>query len=180
MPLLSTIARSVPSLWGPVAEEVATTVPVVRRKRKFSPTTLARTFLLGFLAKPNASAKDLARTAARCGVLVTPQAVEQRYTDSMVTFLETLFRKAISQRVQAERTLAPLVERFPTVRLLDSTTITLPAELRDRFPGGGGSYGGGQAAMKLQVHLDLRHGTLDAVSIEAGKDCDQRTPLQST
>ena len=33
--------------------------------------------------------------------------------------------------------------------------------------------------MKLQVQLDLRHGALDAVSIEAGKDCDQRTPLQS-
>ena len=179
MPILTTIARSVQSLLGPLAEEVATAVPVVQRKRKFSPATLARTFILGFLAKPNASEKDLARTAARCGVLVTPKAVEQRYTDTMVTFLETLFRKAICQRVQADRTLAPLVERFPTVRLLDSTSITLPAELGDRFPGCGGSYGGGQAAMKLQVQLDLRHGTLDAVSIEAGKDCDQRTPLQS-
>src|SRR4051794_32634442 len=120
MPILTTIARSVQSLLGPSAEEVATEVPIVRRKRKFSPTTLARTFVLGFLAKPNASEEDLARTAARCGVLVTPKAIEQRYTDTMVSFLEALFRKAITQRVQADRTLAPLVERFPTVDLLDS------------------------------------------------------------
>jgi hypothetical protein len=65
------------------------------------------------------------------------------------------------------------------VILLDSTTITLPAELADRFPGCGGSYGGGRAAMKLQFRTDLRHGGLDAVAIEAGKDCDQRTSLQS-
>jgi Transposase DDE domain len=179
MPVITTIARSVQSLLGPMAAEVAAEVPVVQRKRKFSPTTLARTFILGFLAKPDASEKDLARTAARCGVLVTPQAIEQRYTDTLVTFLEALFRRAICQRVQADRTLAPLVERFPAVDLLDSTSITLPAELCDRFPGCGGSHGAGRAAIKLQVRLDLRSGALDAVAIEAGKDCDQRTSLQS-
>jgi hypothetical protein len=162
-----------------MAEEVAAEVPVIQRRRKFSPATLARTFVLGFLAKPNASEKDLARTAARCGVPVTPQAIEQRYTDTMVTFLEALFRRAIGQRVQADRTLAPLVERFPAVDLLDGTSIARPAELGDRFPGCGGSHGAGRAAMKLQVRLDLRSGALDAVSIEAGKDCDQRTPLRS-
>jgi hypothetical protein len=162
-----------------LADAVAAEVPVVRRLRKFSPATLARTVILGVLAKPHASAKDLARTAERCGVLVTPQAVAQRFTDTLVTFLEALFRQAICHRVQADRTLAPLVDRFPAVHLLDSTSITLPAELADRFPGCGGSFGGGQAAMKFQVQLDLRHGGLDAVAIEPGKACDQRTPLQT-
>ncbi|MGE3818650.1 MAG: IS4 family transposase [Isosphaeraceae bacterium] len=179
MPIIPTIARAVQSLLGPLAEEVAATVLVVRRRRKFSPATLARTFLLGFLAKPNATAQDLARTAARGGVLVIPQALTQRFTDAMACFLEGLFRRAITQRVQADRTLGPLVERFPAVLLLDSTTITLPAELADRFPGCGGSYGGGRAAMKLQVQIDLRHGALDAIAIEAGKDCDPRSSLQS-
>jgi hypothetical protein len=177
--IVAQVASSLHSLLGPWAEAVAQDIPVVRRRRKFAPATLARTFILGFLAKPHASAEDLARAAARSGVPVTPQAIAQRLTDTMVTFLEGLFRRAIAHRVQAERTLAPLVERFPAVLLLDSTTITLPAELADRFPGCGGSYGGGRAAMKLQVQIDLRHGALDAVAIEAGKDCDQRSSLQS-
>ena len=46
MPILTTIARSVQSLLGTSAEEVATEVPVVKRRRKFSPATLARTFIL--------------------------------------------------------------------------------------------------------------------------------------
>jgi hypothetical protein len=179
MPIITTITRPLQSLFGPLAEEVATEVPVVKRRRKFSPATLARTFILGFLAKPNASDEDLALTAARCGVLVSPQAVGQRHTDTLAAFLERLFRAAIRLRVGSDRTLAPLVDRFPAVTLLDSTSISLPAALGDRFPGCGGSHGAGRAAIKLQVRLDLRSGALDAVSVEAGRDCDQRTRLQS-
>ncbi|MGZ3319182.1 MAG: IS4 family transposase, partial [Isosphaeraceae bacterium] len=63
--------------------------------------------------------------------------------------------------------------------ILDSTTTTLPDDLRERFPGCGGSHGGGQAAMKLQVQWDLRSGAIDAVAIESGRDCDSKTSLQS-
>ena len=179
MSIVTRTARAVQAVLGPLAEDVAATVPVIRRRRLFGPATLARTFVLGFLAKPDATAVDLARTAARCGVPVSPQAIAQRYTDALARFLEGLFRRAIVQRVRADRTLGPLVERFAAVILYDSTTITLPAELADRFPGCGGSHGGGRAALKLQVQNDLRHGGLHAIALEAGKDCDQRSSLQS-
>ena len=178
MAIVAKVARVVEALLNPWAEEVARDVPVVKRRRKFSPATLAQTFILGFLAKPRASDEDLARMAARCGVPVTTQAVEQRFTQDTVDFLEALFRRAIQQRLQADRTLAPRLERFPAVFLQDATAIVVPEELSDRFPGCGGSHGAGQAAIKLQTRLDLKTGALDAVSIEAGRDCDQRTPLQ--
>ncbi len=179
MPILTRISESLQSLLGPMAEEVARHVPVVKRRRKFSPATLAQTFILGFLNKPHASDEELARVAARWGVVVSPQAVEQRYTDAMAASLEALFARAVRHRVESDRTLAPLFERFAAVILQDRTTITLPDECHDRFPGCGGSHGGGRAAMKLQVQLDLRGGALAAVSVEAGKGCDQRTPTQS-
>jgi hypothetical protein len=179
MAIVTRIAAAVQSLLGPRAEGVAQQVPVVRRRRKFSPGTLAQAFVLGFLAKPRASDEDLARTAALCGVAVTTQAVGQRFTAALAEFLQALFARAVRQAVQAERAPAPPVERFAAVILRDGATITLPDALRERFPGCGGSYGGGQAAMKLQVQLDLRGGALTAVSIEAGKGCDQRAPSQS-
>jgi len=162
-----------------MAEDAAQEIPVVRRRRKFTATTLAQTFIFGFLAKPRASDEDLAQTAALCGVAVTPQAIEQRFTTRMADFLEVLFRKAIGHVVASQRALAPLLERFPAVLLLDSSTITLPNALADRFPGCGGSHGGGQAAMKLQVQWDLRSGALQALALEAGRQCDYSTPLQS-
>jgi hypothetical protein len=178
MAIVTKVARLLEGLLNPCAEEVAREVPVVKRRRKFSPATLSQTFILGFLAKPRASDEELARMAARCGVQVTTQAVEQRFTQAAVDFLEALFRRAVRERVQADRMLAPLLERFPAVLLQDATSIVLPDELSGRFPGCGGSYGGGQAAIKLQTRFNLKSGALDAVSLEAGRDCDQRTPLQ--
>ena len=42
MPIITTITSSLQSLFGSLAEQVAAEVPVVKRRRKFSPATLAR------------------------------------------------------------------------------------------------------------------------------------------
>jgi hypothetical protein len=179
MGIIAKVSATVQALFGTMAEEVANDHPVVLRRRKFTTATLAQTFIFGFLAKPRASDEELAQMAALCGVEVTTQAIEQRHTAQLAEFLEALFRRATRCLVRSQKTLAPLLERFAAVLILDSTTTTLPDALRDRFPGCGGSHGGGQAAMKLQVQWDLRSGGLDAVVIESGRDCDYKTSLQS-
>src|SRR4051794_31258783 len=135
MPILSKVARLVQTLLGPLAEDVGRDVPVIKRRRKFSASTLAQTFILGALARRRPSDEDRAQMANRCGVEVTTPAVEQRVTQDLVTFLEALFRRAVRLRVQADRAVAPLLERFPAVVLHDSSTITSPDELSGRFPG---------------------------------------------
>lgn len=178
MGIVAKVAAAVQSLVGEWAEEVAKESGVIRRKRKFSASTLARTFVFGFLAKSDASDEDLAQMAGLCGVTVTPQAVEQRFTARMVTFLEGLFRRAMGCVVRSQEVLAPLLERFSDVLLLDSSTITLPAALAARFPGCGGSHGAGTAALKCQVQWSLKSGALSAIAIEPGRDCDYKTSLQ--
>lgn len=175
---LSKVVPSVQALFGEMAEDVARDHPVVLRRRKFTVPSLVRTFLFGFLSKPQASDEELAQTAAVFGVKVTPQAIEQRFTPRLVAYLEALFRRATQCYVSGQTALTPLLQRFAAVVLMDSTTIRLPDELRDRFPGCGGSHGGGQAALKLQVQWDLGYGGLRAVGIEAGRGCDYKTPLQ--
>lgn len=179
MGIIAKVSATVQALLGTMAEEVAKDHPVVLRQRKFTTATLVRTFVLGFLDKPRASDEELAQMAALCGVQVTTQAIEQRQTPRLAEFLEALFRRATQYVVKSEKTLAPLLERFAAVLILDSTTTALPDALRDRFPGCGGTHGGGQAAMKLQVQWDLKSGGLDTVGIESGRDCDYKTSLQS-
>lgn len=178
--IIPRISAAVQSLLMTLAEEVGRTCPVVLRKRKFTASTLAQTFILGFLTDPNSSDEDLAQMAALCGVEVTTQAVEQRHTMRLAEFLEQLFREATRCVIKSQNVLASLLERFTAVWVLDSTGTALPDELRDRFPGCGGSHGGGQAAMKLQVQWDLRGGALEPIAIEPGRDCDYKTSLQST
>jgi hypothetical protein len=151
---------------------------VVLRQRKFTPLSLARTFVPGFLQKPDASDEGLARVAAQCGAAVTPQAIGQRHTPKRVAFLEGLFRRAVRVVVGSDRVPAPILGRFAAVTLLDSTVITLPDGQRGRFPGCGGRHGSGQAAVKLQTELGLRTGALAHVEIESGRQADNATVRQ--
>jgi hypothetical protein len=115
--------------------------------------------------------------AAQCGADVTPQAVAQRQTRTLENFLRLLFERAAKLVVQSQKTLAPILERFGSVTLLDSSTITLPDERQDEFPGCGGSYGGGASAMKLQTEFDLRSAAL-YVQVEPGRSPDGATDRQ--
>ena len=100
---------------------VAKDFPVVLRRRKFTAATLAQTFVFGFLAQPDASDEELAQTAALCGVEVTTQAVEQRFTPRLAAFLEALFRQAIRHAIGAEPPWPPCWNGSPP-----STSWTAP------------------------------------------------------
>ena len=178
MSILAKVGTALQTLLGPCAHAAAQASGVIQRQRKFTPLTLARTFVLGFLHKPDASDEELARVAVSCGVALTPQAIEQRHTPKLVAFLQQLFREGTRLVVGSGRALAPLLERFSKVIVLDSTTITLPDCQQEQFAGCGGSHGGGAAALKLQTELDLRSGALACVQVEPGRSPDGATSRQ--
>jgi hypothetical protein len=151
---------------------------VIKRQRKFTAASLAQTFILGHMGNPRASATELARSAALAGTDVSPQAVEKRICPELAHFLENVFRKATQAIVASNDALAPLLERFKSVILLDSSSLVLPDSQKDRFRGSGGTNGFGQAAMKLQTELDLRSGALECVQIEQGKEPDGASTRQ--
>ncbi len=179
MGILAKVGNALQHLFGEIAQTAAQQSGVIQRTRKFNPVSLARTFVLGFLQDPTASDEQLAQMAVQCGAAVTPQAIEQRHTPRLVDFLERLFRGATKLIVGSDQALAPILERFTNVTVIDSSTITLPDEMQERFRGCGGSYGGGAAAMKLQTELDLRSGALAHVEIESGRSTDNATSRQN-
>jgi len=178
MRIIAKVGAALQGLLGRCAEEVADTSGVIARRRKFTSVSLAKTFILGFLQHPEASDEQLAQMAVHCGAEVTAQAVDQRHTWKLVRFLEGLFRRAVQVVVGADKVLAPVLERFTDVTLLDSTTLTLPDGLAEQFPGCGGGRGGGAAGMKLQSELDLRSGALGWVEVESARSPDGATSRQ--
>lgn len=178
MEILAKVGGALQRLFGEMAETAAAESGVIQRTRKFTALSLARTFVLGFLQTPTASDEKLAQMAVQCGVAVTPQAIEQRHTPRLVDFLERLFRHATKLVVGSDRALAPILERFTTVTMLDSSTISLPDEMQGQFRGCGGSYDSGASALKLQTELELRSGALAHVEIEPGRSPDGATSRQ--
>jgi DDE family transposase len=178
MGILARVGSALQRLFGDIAETAANESGVIERTRKFTALSLARTFVLGFLQNPKASDEKLAQMAAQCGADVTPQAIEQRHTPKLVDFLQKLFCQGTKLIVGSDKALAPILERFTSTALLDSSTITLPDDVQEQFGGCGGSYGGGKAALKLQTELDLRSGALTHVQIEPGRSPDGATSRQ--
>ena len=178
MEILTKVGNALQRLFGEIAETAAAESGVIQRTRIFTPLSLARTFVLGFLQDPKASDEKLAQIAVQCGAPVTPQAIDQRHTPKLVDFLEKMFRGGTQMVVGSNKALAPILERFLSVTIIDSSTITLPDELEEKFRGCGGSYGSGKAALKLQTELDLRSGALAHVEIEPGRSPDGATSRQ--
>ena len=166
MQIIAKVGTALQDLFGKIAEDASKTSGVIIRKRKFTGLSLARTFVLGFLHNPKACDEELTQIAVQCGVDVTPQAIEQRHSPKLVAFLKELFCRATQVIVGSDKALAPLLERFTSVTVLDSSTITLPDSQREEYAGCGGSYGGGAAALKLQTELDLRSGAVTHIEIE--------------
>jgi hypothetical protein len=137
---------------------------------------LAQTLVLGFWRHPQASNSQLAQTAYELGCEVSAQAVDRRCTEAASKFLETLLLSAVKRRVQSAGNTSWL-QRFSAVELLDSTTLTLPAELRDLWPGCS-STAGPTAALKVQTRVDYLHGDL-RLELRPGVENDQRSGLKT-
>ncbi len=150
----------------------------VKRERKFSGSTLLSSLVLTVLRKPTPQSRDYQTTAAQLGVIVTEDAIAQRFTPDLVNFLEPALQRVLGHVLTADAPPIALLERFAEVVIGDSTTIALPDEYADRFPGCGGSHGGGQAALKIQVLWELRHGTLH-VLLEPGRASDAKSPISA-
>ena len=91
MVIIARVGIALQELFGNIAEAAAKTSGVIVRKRKFNAMSLARTFVLGYLLNPKASDEDLAQIGVQCGVVVTPQAIDQRHTSKMVKFWRRCF-----------------------------------------------------------------------------------------
>jgi hypothetical protein len=178
MGIVAKVGTAFQQLFGSVVDEVSKRTGVIQRRREFTPASLAMTFVMGYLWKPKASVQDLSAIAVQAGAVVTPQAVDQRRSPQLVEFREQLFRESIKIVVTSSHSLAPLLERFTTVTVIDSTSIALPDSQCKKFAGCGGSYRPEQAAVKLQTELDLRTGALMHIEIEQGKSPDAATCRQ--
>jgi hypothetical protein len=172
------LASTLQSLLGPEAESLAEKQALIRRRRKFSASSLLATFVLGYWQHPRARLDDLAQTAAQLGVHVSPQAIDKRFQQPLCDTLRELLRHALQTALDTNPRAWPLLQSFTTVQLADSTTIPLAAALADQYPSGGEARGDA-AAMKIHVQWDITGGRLIA-ALDASRNADNGSTILDT
>jgi hypothetical protein len=176
MEIVTQVTSLLQGLLSEAMDALAREMGCVRRERKFSGSTLLSTLVLTILQNPGAKLDAYQTTAAQLGVDVTENAIAQRFTAELVKFLEAALHRVLDHVLTANAPPIELLDRFSGVTIGDSSTITLPDEYAEQFPGCGGSHGGGKAALKIQVLWDLRSGRLQML-LEPGRASDLKSPI---
>jgi hypothetical protein len=175
MGIISKVASLLQSTLGPELDTIGRQTGVIQRRRKFSGASLFKTVVLTMMKTPNATTDDFVTTAAQVGVIVTPEAVEKRFTAKLVSHLKEGLGHVLRHAFAAEPAACPLLEKFTAVEVGDSTTVTLPDEYAGEFPGCGGKGGSGKAAVKIQVAWEMRTGKLTKLTAEPGRQSDAKS-----
>lgn len=144
------------------------------RNRKLSAAEFVATLVLGWWENPRATREELAARAQEWfGAAVTAQALSERLTERVAELLQRLVERLCVQAVGGEATALPILQRFAGVFLDDCTTIALPDELHEQYPGCGNQVAGAaRAALKMLVRLEVCSGELVALIPAAGREGD--------
>jgi len=164
---------------GPVATQAARVVQFVQRESKLGGAAFVQTLVFGWLSHAAATLDELCQTAATRGVAITPQGLDQRFTPAAAACVRTVLDQAVTEVITAEPAVIPLLQRFQGVYIHDSTVIALPNDLLTEWRGCGGSGDAGQAAVKLQVRLELTTGDLAGPYLSDGRSQDRGSALHA-
>jgi hypothetical protein len=119
-------------------------------------------FLLSMMTGPQATRDaTLAELSAflenAVGVVVSPQALDERFGDRAVAFLELCLQKSLAVAASMPHRVKAL-SRFDHAYLVDSTNFNLAPGLAGMFKGNSG--GASAAAMRIQFALDFCTGAM--------------------
>lgn len=167
------VADAMRTVLEAVARTVARTSGAIKRERAMDGAQLVQTLVFGWLANPDATMHHLVAMAKTLGVTISPSGLSQHFTDALVDCMEQVLQQAVSAVIAAEPVAIPLLARFSEVLIQDSTTISLPATLAERFQGCGGREEQGKAALKAQVRLELRTGRIEGPLFQDGRASDR-------
>ena len=177
MTTIPQVARAMREILTTTADEAAHITHFVQRTSPLRGATFSQTLVFGFLGNPQATLEELTQTAATLGTVISPQALDQRFTASAAACLAQVLLAAIARVIAAEPVTIPLLRRFTAVYVQDSSTIVLPEVFAAQWHGCGGSTGSGtSAALKLQARLEMCTGRLD-VQLQEGRASDRAAVL---
>jgi hypothetical protein len=150
----------------------------VKREGKLDVATFVQTVIFGFWQDPEMRLSGLAQVACRREVKVTGSAISQRFTPECALLFLKVMQRLSEVQLKSEKVDIPLLKRFSSVIVEDSTGILLPTELAEIWLGCGGGPGTSEAGVKAFVQWDVTCGKLFGPRLTDARMNDHRTPFE--
>jgi hypothetical protein len=156
-------------LFSVTANQLARASGFIQRQGQLTGSAFAQTLVFEWMRDPKATVETLAAKLD-----LSQQGLDARFTPQAVEFLKQLLQAALQAALQANRAARRvsqgLLDRFESVIVEDSTSIKLPLELVQLFPGTDGTTK--TAALKINLRWNLRTGDVLSLTAGAGKTSD--------
>jgi hypothetical protein len=179
MSTIPKIAAAMRTILTTTANTLALSTRFVQRRSKLDGALFAQTLVFGWWGCPAATLEELADTSAILGCDLTPQALDQRFTERAATFLGQLLAATVHTVVASNPVAIPVLKRFTGVYLTDSSLITLPSSLHTVWRGCGNGAKPVASAVKMLVRFDLLYGTLVGPLLFSGRTHDREAAQQA-
>ena len=159
-----------PTVFTTASDQAAKDSGLIQRRRTITGAGFVQTLVFGWLDDPKATIDDLGDELG-----VSKQGLDQRLDARAADGLWRVVTTATQQLVAASPETIPLLRRFSRVVIDDCTSLGLPAELAEKFPGCGGSDPeAGQAGLKRLVRFEVTTGQFQALERGAARDSSAR------
>ena len=179
MATITQVAKTIQKVFGEQIEILARESGFIKRKVTVTGSGFVQALVMAFQAKRSASYTDISQSASSLGMPMSAQGMEQRLNENSAQFMKAVLEYAIKEKVSGMAQCAfPLLEKFNGVHLRDSSTISLPASLKEIWKGSGHASGE-SAALKIQVSWEYSHGALDGIYLQDGFCQDKTSPYQT-
>lgn len=175
MTTIACVAQAMQRVMGQQADALGRSSGFIQRERNLRGSQFVQTLVFGWWSKPEATLEDLAQTGASLGIRISPQGLDQRFTERAAQFLRAVLEAALGEVIQGPSSSVGLLARFSAVYVQDSTSVGLPDSLGQVWRGCGGRVATHtQASVKIQVQQDVRCGQLCQVWLSDGRAHDQQ------
>jgi hypothetical protein len=176
--MITQIAQVLDEELNEQADRLAKEVGLVQRERKLTGADFAQELIFAWWEEPDITLGGLVQVGQRREVSMSPSGISQRFNERSALFFERLLERLTARALAAEEAVPiPLVRRFSEVVIEDSSTVSLPEELKELWTGCGGSHGTSAAAIKLFPSWDVSKGRLYGPYLRPGRHSDGRSPF---
>jgi hypothetical protein len=176
---ITRIAVGLQELLGETADRLARETGFIQRQVTVTGSGFVQALVFGFLGNPDLSYGEMSQSAAAVGVAITPQGIEQRFSETAVAFMERMLNEVVQAMVvEGTNQREGLLGRFNGVYLRDSSVVMLPDSLVEKWRGNGSAQGK-NAALKLHVEMNYSSGQLRGPELSDGRSADLSSSLRT-
>ena len=166
------ISEKLNKYFNETGNKVGGEVKFIKRQRKITATSFVKTMILGGIEGGDNSIESTCQMLYEENIKITKQGLEFRFTKEAVALMEGMFEEGLEVFKSNLRIECKMLEYFKTVKILDSSYISLPNCMEDLYKGYCMKYPGQEsktkAAVKIQLMYDYLNQNIAKIDIKDG------------